>query len=364
MSEYTVLVINPGSTSTKFALFRGDHDLITKSIDHPAEEIEGFERVIDQYNYRRDVIMNALKSEGFELDTLDAVVGRGGVLHPFPSGGTYAVNELMKEHLIQGVGGEHASNLGGLIASAIGEAIGKPSFIVDPVVVDELMPIARYTGIPEIRRRSIWHALNHKAVAREYAISLGRRYEDLRLIVAHLGGGISVAAHDRGRAVDVNNALDGDGPFTPTRAGTIPAMQLVDMALSGKYDRNHFKGILSKKGGMVSYLGTNDARDVNEMIDRGEEKAIEVFKAMAYSVAKAITGLVPAFDGCKPDQIILTGGLGRDDILVGHITKMVAPLGIGITVIPGERELKGLRDGALRVLNGDEKAKVYKGLDA
>lgn len=360
-ADHDVLVINPGSTSTKIAVYCGSREIMVRNIDHPSDEIEVFPRIIDQYDYRKKVIIDLLREKDYDPQRLDAVVARGGLLYPLPEGGTYRVTDLMIRHLREAVQGEHASNLGAIIASAVGEALKIPAFIVDPVIVDELMPIARYTGVPEISRKSIWHVLNQKAVAREYAAGQSKRYEDMNLIVTHLGGGISVAAHRRGMAVDVNNALDGEGPFTPTRAGTVPAMQLVKLALAGNREEKDFKDMLSKKGGLLAHLGTHDAKTIDERIEAGDEKAAEVFKAMSYTIAKSITGLIPAFDGEPVDAVILTGGLARDHILVNHVKRMIAPGGLNLVVIPGERELQGLRDGALRVLAGAENPKEYRG---
>lgn len=356
-----VLVINPGSTSTKIALYNGVKELIIEGIRHPNSEIDKYESIIDQYEYRKKLIIKVLEDNGHKVSELDAVVGRGGLLNPLPDGGTYQVNSLMLEHLKAGVGGEHASNLGALIADSIASEVNIPAFIVDPVIVDEMTDIAKYTGIPEIQRKSIWHVLNQKAIAREYAKKQGKKYSELNLIIAHLGGGISVGAHKKGRTVDVNNALNGDGPFTPTRAGSIPALQLVEMALSGKYNFNDFKAMLSKKGGLIAHLGTHDALEINERIYAGEKKATDVFKAMAYNLAKEITGLIPAFDGEKCDQVILTGGLAKDDILIDNTKAYLKSSGLDITVMPGEFELEGLRDGALRVLAGEETPQEYKG---
>ncbi len=351
---HRILVINPGSTSTKVGLFEDENRVWVEKISHPVEEIKKYERIIDQLDMRKQVIESFL--EGKDVKELHAVVGRGGLLKPIPSG-TYRVNERMIEDLRKGVQGEHASNLGGILAHEIGKKYNAPAFIVDPVVVDEMDEIAKVTGWPEIKRRSIFHALNHKAVARRAAKELGKRYEDVNLIVVHLGGGISAGAHKKGKVVDVNNALNGDGPFAPERAGSLPNWDLIEIVLSGKYTRDELKKKLAGKGGVVAHLGTNDMREVEDRIRNGDEHATFIMQAMAYQVAKEIGALSTVLKG-EIDGIVLTGGLAYDDNFINWIKERVSFLG-RIFVYPGEDEMEALALGALRVLRGEEEAKEY-----
>ena len=351
---HRILVINPGSTSTKVGLFEDENRVWVEKISHPVEEIKKYERIIDQLDMRKQVIESFL--EGKDVKELHAVVGRGGLLKPIPSG-TYRVNERMIEDLRKGVQGEHASNLGGILAHEIGKKYNAPAFIVDPVVVDEMDEIAKVTGWPEIKRRSIFHALNHKAVARRAAKELGKRYEDVNLIVVHLGGGISAGAHKKGKVVDVNNALNGDGPFAPERAGSLPNWDLIEIVLSGKYTRDELKKKLAGKGGVVAHLGTNDMREVGDRLRHGDEHATFIMQAMAYQVAKEIGALSTVLKG-EIDGIVLTGGLAYDDNFISWIKERVSFLG-RIFVYPGEDEMEALALGALRVLRGEEEAKEY-----
>jgi len=356
VSEFRVLAVNPGSTSTKIAVYDGEKEVFSVNLSHPAEEIAKYSRIMDQYEFRRDVILDMLKEKGIEGSTLSAVVGRGGLLRPIP-GGTYKVNEKMTADLREGLQGEHASNLGGLIAWAIAEKLGIPSFIVDPVVVDEMESLARYTGRPEIKRRSIFHALNQKAAARKAAAELGKRYDEINLIVAHLGGGISIGAHKKGRVVDVNNALNGDGPITPERAGSLPAWDLICFVLDNGYTKQDMKKLLAGKGGVVAYLGVNDMRVVEERIKKGDKEAEEILGAVAYTVSKEIGSLAAVLEG-KVDGIVLTGGLAYDKLFTEWVSKrigFIAP----VMVYAGENEMQALAEGALRVLSGEENAKEY-----
>ncbi len=353
---FHVLVINPGSTSTKIGLYRDDEEVFSKSLSHPAAEIAKYARIGDQYEMRERLILDALKEASFDVRQLSAVIGRGGLMKPIP-GGCYSVCEAMKEDLREGRFGEHASNLGALIASAIARQAGCPAFIADPVVVDELDEVARVSGHPELPRKSIFHALNHKSVGRHAAAKMGRRYEDVNLIIVHLGGGVSVGLHRKGRVVDVNNALDGDGPFSPERTGGIPAGQLMKLCFSGKFSEKEIKQQITGKGGMVAYLGTNDAREVEAMVRAGDPKAVLVHGAMAYQVAKEIGAMACVAEG-KVDGIVLTGGLARDPILVDGIRKRVGWIG-EILMFPGERELESLRESALRVLRKEESPRSY-----
>lgn len=352
-----ILVINPGSTSTKIAVFDDESSVLEKTIRHSSEELKDFKNIIEQYDFRVNVIENVLKENGFKLEDFDAFVGRGGLLHPIESG-TYRVNEAMLEDLKECKYGEHASNLGAIIAYNLATKVNKPAYIVDPVVVDEMEPLARYSGLKGIERKSIWHALNQKAVARRAAKDLHKKYDEVNLIVVHLGGGISVAAHKKGRTVDVNNALNGDGPFAPERAGGLPTISLVDLCMSGKYTYEEMKKLLAGKGGLVSHLGTNNAIEVEERIEKGDEYAKLVYEAMAYQVAKTVGEMAAVLKG-EVDAIILTGGLARSKMLTEWIkerTSFIAP----VLLYPGEDEMRALAEGALRVLKGEEKEKIYE----
>ncbi len=352
-----LLVINPGSTSTKIAIFDDTIPVLERTLRHSSAEIARFDRLIDQYQFRKEAVEAALQEAGVRPEDLQAVVGRGGLLKPIP-GGTYAVNEVMQDDLRQAKYGEHASNLGGLLAADLAAASGIPAFIVDPVVVDELQPVARLTGLPQISRRSIWHALNQKAVARRAAADLGKQYSELNLIVVHLGGGISVGAHQAGNTIDVNNALDGDGPFSPERSGGLPAGDLVRLCFSGQYQQAEIRKLLVGRGGLVAYLGTNDGRDVVKRLLAGDEQAETVYRALAYQVAKEIGAAAAVLSG-KVDAIVITGGLAYDqDYLVNWIKERVAFIS-QVLVYPGEDELLALAEGALRVLTGAESAKQY-----
>lgn len=355
---HRLLVINPGSTSTKIAVFEDEKSLLEQTLRHSAEELKDYDGIIDQYQFRKDIILESLHSQGINLNKLSAVVGRGGLLKPI-SGGTYRVNDIMVEDLKRGVQGQHASNLGGLIAREIAGQFNIPAFIVDPVVVDELSDEARISGMPDIQRRSIFHALNQKAVARMAAEEQGKDYFEANFIVVHLGGGISVGAHMRGLVVDVNNALDGEGPFSPERAGGLPVGDLVKLCFSGKYTQQEIKRKLVGQGGLVAYLGTNDGRTVQERVEAGDKEAELVYKAMAYQVAKEIGACAAVLKG-DVDAIVLSGGLAYDkSYLVPWIEERVSFIA-PVRVYPGEFELLALACGALRVLNGREEAREYK----
>ena len=327
------------------------------SISHSKEALQSFHTVTEQHAFRTDIIEGILKQNHINLKTIDAVVARGGLIHPIPSG-TYRVNRKMREDLTASERGEHASNLGGIIACDIAEKVRVQAFIVDPVVVDEMLPVARISGMPEIERRSIFHALNQKAVARKAALELGMHYEECNLIVAHLGGGISVGAHCKGRVIDVNNAFDGDGPFAPERAGGLPAGQLVDLCFSGTITRDEIKKRLVGHAGMVAYLGTNDMRSIEENIHDPDQPKGMLYYAMAYQVSKEI-GLCATVLKGNVQAIVLTGGIAHDDIFIGWIkerTEWIAR----IIVYPGQEEMHALALGALRVMRGEEKVRIYK----
>jgi butyrate kinase len=351
-----LLIINPGSTSTKIAVYEDERELLSENICHSVEELAPYNKIVDQKGFRKDIILKTLQTHAVEPASLAAVVGRGGLLVPIPSG-VYRVNERMLEDLYQGVQGEHASNLGGLIADEIARPLGLPAFIVDPVVVDELEDWARLSGVPEIRRRSIFHALNHKYTARLAARELGRSYESVNLIVCHLGGGITVGAHKQGQVVDVNNGLNGEGPITPERAGTVPAGDLVALAFAGKYDQAALKKMLTGRGGMVAHLGTNDMRETVKRVAAGEEKARLVFTAMVETVAKQIGACAAVLRG-RVDGIVLTGGLALAAEFIDRIKEHVAFLG-PVFVFPGENEMVALAEAGGRVMRGEETARTY-----
>lgn len=350
------LVINPGSTSTKMGVFDDETLLFEETLRHPTEEISKYASIIDQKDFRKGLILDLLKAKDFDAKQLNVIVGRGGLLKPIP-GGTYRVSDSLLADLKAGVQGQHASNLGGILAREIGDELGAPSYIVDPVVVDELTPKARLSGMPELPRRSIFHALNQKAVVRRFAKEQGKNYEDLNLIVIHMGGGVSVGAHDHGNVVDVNNILDGEGCFSPERAGTVPAGDLVKMCFSGKYTQQEIYKKICGGGGFNAYLGTNDARVVEKKAKEGDALAALVQDAFYYQIAKDAGAMAAVLCG-QVDQIILTGGIAYNpytrEILEKHLG-FIAP----ITVYPGEDELLALAQGALRVVTGEEAAKEY-----
>ncbi len=350
------LIINPGSTSTKIGVFEDETLLFEETLRHSTEEIAQYATIVDQKDFRKDIIVNLLKEKNFDIKSLNVVVGRGGMLKPIP-GGTYAVTDALLADLKVGVQGQHASNLGGILAREIGDSIGVPSYIVDPVVVDELAPTARYSGVPELPRVSIFHALNQKAVAKRYAKEQGVAYDSLNLIVVHMGGGVSVGAHEKGKVIDVFNALDGDGAFSPERAGGVPNGELIKMCFSGKYTEKEVYKKMVGNGGFNAYLGTNDMRDVEKMVNDGDTKAKEIRDAFILQVAKDMGSMACVLKG-KVDQIIITGGIAYDKGVVAGLTEaagFIAP----ITVYPGEDELLALTQGGLRVMNGEEKAMEY-----
>lgn len=353
-----ILAINPGSTSTKFSLFEEDEMVFEKTLRHSAEELSGFQKITDQFHFRKDLIMKELKERKVDLSLIAVVVGRGGLVKPIESG-IYEVNELMKKDLEKGLMGQHASNLGGLIADEIASSLpgGAKAYIVDPVVVDELQDVARISGHPLIERVSIFHALNQKAVARIYADSKGRKYEDLNLIIAHMGGGISVGAHKAGRVIDVNNALNGDGPLSPERSGGLPAGQLADLCFSGKFTHSEVKSMITGKGGMTAYLGTNNFAEVCEMARNGNARALLVKNAIAYQTAKEIGAMAAVLEG-KVDAIILTGGLAYEQSHVDSLKSMVSFIA-EVIVYPGEDEIRALAFNGLLALEGKIMVKTY-----
>ncbi len=357
MVKRLVLTINPGSTSTKFALFEEGMLMFEKNLSHTTEELQPFKKIVDQFQFRKDLIMSELLNNGTDFSRIKAVVGRGGLIRPIESG-IYKVNDRMKEDLRSGLLGEHASNLGGLIADEIASALpGSEAYIVDPVVVDELKEVARISGHPAIKRISIFHALNQKAVARLYASFAGKKYEELNLIIAHMGGGVSVGAHEKGRVVDVNNALNGDGPFSPERAGGLPSGQLADLCFSGKFTHAEIRSMLTGKGGMVAYLGTNNFMEVCRRAGEGDDRAALIRDAFVYQVGKAVGALATALKG-KVDAVILTGGIAYQEDTVNLIKPLIDFIA-DVVVYPGEDEMEALAYNGLLALDGKIEIKTY-----
>ncbi|MBP2663130.1 MAG: buk2 4 [Firmicutes bacterium] len=353
---YKILTINPGSTSTKIGLYHDTTEIFVQNISHSAEDIAKFSSITEQFKYRLENIVAFLSGQNIKASDLSAVVARGGLLKPMV-GGTYQITAAMLDDLKHNRYGAHACNLGGIIADLLAKEGGCLAYIVDPVVVDELAPVARFTGCPEITRKSIFHALNHKAVAKRFAKTINRSYDSLNLIIAHLGGGISIGCHTFGEAVDVNNAFDGEGPFSPERAGTLPAKQFADKIVSEKLDINTIASLIAGKGGLVAYLGTNDVREVERRIAAGDKQAELVYQAMIYTIAKSIGAAAIPVCG-KVDYIILTGGIAYSEQLTAKLKEYISFIA-PVIIIPGENELQALAEGAYRVLIGEESAKEY-----
>ncbi len=356
--RYILLAINPGSTSTKIAVFKNTKSVFLKTIRHTSENLQHYDRISDQFHFRKDVVLKELEDSEVDPRQISAVIGRGGLIKPVQSG-VYEVNDAMETDLREGKRGEHASNLGGLIARDIARSLPDArAFIADPVVVDEMEDVARVSGHPYFQRFSIFHALNQKAIARNHAQSIDRNYEEMNLIVAHLGGGISVGAHRKGKVVDVNNALNGDGPFSPERSGGLPVGQLVDLCFSNDYTQQEIKRMIKGHGGLVAYLDTNDAYEVELMVREGNEKARLIQNAMAYQIGKEIGGMSAVLSG-EVDSIILTGGIAHNPMVVDYVRSMVrfiAP----VAIYPGEDEMQALAENGLRVLQGYETPKKYE----
>ena len=353
-----ILAINPGSTSTKFAVYFETERVLNKTIRHSFDDLFHYENIIDQFDFRKGLIIDALVEERIDVDSIKYVIGRGGLTYPVESG-IYRVNNLMLQHVREGVMGQHASNLGPLLADFIALQIPDAhAFIADPVVTDELEDVARVSGHAGFERRSIFHALNQKATARTHARKIGKTYEELNLIVAHLGGGISVGAHKNGRVIDVNNALNGEGPFSPERSGTLPAGQLIEVCFSGKYSKSEIDRMVVGEGGFVSFLGTNSAQEVQKKADSGDEKARFYQEALFYQVAKSIGEMAVVLEG-KVDAILLTGGLAFNNKIEEYI-KIKAGFIAPVFSYPGEDELEALAMNALRVASGEIKPKEYK----
>lgn len=356
MKREYVLAINPGSTSTKVAVFRNGENVLQKNLSHASEELDQYKKIADQFEYRKNIILDWLKSEGYETSSLKAVVGRGGLLKPMPSG-TYKVTDAMIEDLRIGVQGEHASNLGGILAKSIGDIEGIDSYIVDPVAVDEFENVARISGMPDIERRSLLHALNVKAVTHNVAKEMNKKVDELNLVVAHLGGGISIVPLKKGKMIDANNANE-MGPFSPERVGSLPVGDIAKMCFAGDYTYGEMKKKMRGKGGLVAYLGTNDAREVEKIIKNGDEEAKLIYEAMAYQIGKEIGAMAVVLNG-DVDAIVLTGGIAYSKTLTDYVKSMVGFIA-PVILQPGEDEMRALNEGVLRVLSGEEEAKIYE----
>ncbi len=357
MRGHRILAINPGSTSTKIAVYQNNEPVFLKNIKHSNEDLKEFNSIADEFEFRKNIILQECKDADINIENIKTIVGRGGLVKPIESG-IYTINEAMINDLKHSPLGEHASNLGGIIADAIAKSIpDAKAYIADPVVVDELCDFARVSGHPLFERKSIFHALNQKAVARTHAKSVMKKYEDLNLIVVHLGGGISVGAHEKGRVIDVNQALDGEGPFSPERAGTLPVGDLVKLCFSGKYTQNQIKKMIKGEGGFVAYLGTNNAYDVEVNAMNGDEKSKFYFDALAYQVAKAVGEMFPVLK-CNVDAVLITGGMARSTYFINAIIERIHKIA-PVHIYPGEDEMRALAMNGLMVANGEIEAKTY-----
>ena len=358
MKNYKVLAMNFGSTSTKVAVYEGDERTLSKTVQHNTGDMDGLVTMADNAAFRKPFIIEALREEGIEMTEFDAIIGRGGLVRPIP-GGTYAVNEQMVKDLSECTYGKHASNLGGILAYELASAIGKPAFIVDPVVVDEMQDVARLSGHPDYPRRPIFHALNQKAVAKRYAAEKGVPYDSLNVIVCHMGGGVSVGAHEKGRIIDVNNGLEGDGPYSTERSGGLTVFDVLRLANSGKYGKtfDELRQHLNFDCGLKGYTGTNSGIEISERVKNGDKQAELAYRGFAYQVGKEIGAAAAVLKG-KVDTIILTGGFAFDKELMGWISEYVSFIA-PVTVYPGEDEMQALAQGGIRVLKGEEEAKTY-----
>ena len=354
-----ILVINPGSTSTKLAIYRNRIQIIYRAFNHNQEELAPFAKIIDQKEFRKNIILDVLKEHGFHINDIDLFVGRGGLVRYLESG-VYRVNDSYIHDASIGLNGEHASNLGAILAWELAKDADKEdmAYTVDPVVVDECESIAKISGMPEISRVGAFHALNHKAVAHRYAAETNKSYSSLRLIVAHLGGGISVGAHRDGRIVDVNSALGGDGPFSPERVGRVPCNELLKLCYSGKYTYEELKKKLIGEGGVFAYLGTKDIRDVEHEIIDGNKKAKYIIEAMAYQVSKEIASCTAVLEG-RVDAIIITGGVAHSSRVVSLISDRIGFITPNVIIYPGEDEMFALADGVLAAMEGQKELRIY-----
>lgn len=354
MKAYKILTINPGSTSTKIALFEGSNLVFEEVLRHPAEELAQFPNWADQYGYRKDAIVRFLDEKNINIKDLDGISARGGIIGPLKSG-TYAIDENLVKELSRDIA--HPANLAGIISRELCETNKIPGFIVDPVSVDEMSDLAKVTGIPGIKRQSKFHALNQKAIARRVAKEKNKKYEDVNFIVVHIGGGISIGAHEKGQVVDVNNVIDGDGPLCPNRAGSIPTGSLIELCFSGKYTQDELIKYVSSKAGLWDYLGTSDVRDVQDMIEQGNKEAELLYNAMAYQICKSVGAMATVLKG-QVDGIVITGGVAYSKQFVRLLKERIDFIG-EVIVAPGEDEMLALAEGAIRVLSGEEEAKYF-----
>lgn len=352
-----ILVINPGSTSTKIAVFKNHSKIVEESVQHSKKQLSRFRKISDQYEFRTKAVEELLKVQGVLMNELICISARGGLLRPLPKGGTYFVNEQMCEELVNAKH-EHACNLGALIAFQIGNRLGIPAFIVDPVIVDEMSDLAKLSGYEGVRRKAMWHPLNQKAIARQVAGLFGKTYQEINCIVAHLGGGITVGAHFKGRTIDVNNGLDGDGPYSPERTGGLPNEALLGMVYDEGLSQDEIMKRLVGEGGCVSYLHTNDARDIEQMIVSGNKRAELIFEGMAYQISKEIGAMSTVLSG-EVDAIALTGGLAYSSRLTAWIRERVSFIA-PVFLFPGEGEMEALNEGARRVMDGLEEAILWE----
>jgi len=357
MNDIRVIAINPGSTSTKIAVYQNTEPIFLKTIRHSAEELAPFQRITDQFQFRKDIIIQQIQEADIDTHIVRAVMGRGGLLKPIASG-VYEVNDVMIHDLQHRTFREHASNLGGLIAHDLLTYLeDAKAYIADPIVVDELDDIARIAGHPLFERISIFHALNQKAIARDFAKTIQRKYEELNLIVVHMGGGITVGAHQRGRVIDVNQGLDGEGPFSPERSGTLPVGELITMCFEGKYTEREIRRMVTGNGGLIAYLGTNDAAEVEQRAETGDKNAQLIYEAMAYQVAKYIGEMFTVLKG-DVNAILITGGIAYNKLFVSWIQERVYRLA-PVHIFPGEDEMRALAMNGFLVIKGEITPKEY-----
>jgi butyrate kinase len=353
--NYKILAINPGSTSTKISLYENENPLFSENISHSTVELAGFDDILDQSGLRAQIINSTLLKHNVSLSELSAVVGRGGLLPNIVAGG-YLVNEAMKDALYEAALAPHASNLGALLAAEIAEPLGINAYIYDAVTSSEFPEIAIITGFPDVRRQPMCHVLNMKAMSRKVAKKYGKTYEELRLLVAHLGGGISISAHEGGRIID--SIGDDAGPFAPERSGSVPLLNVIDMCYSGQYNKKEMSNKIRGQGGLKAYFGTADCQEIEKMIEEGDGEAKRIYEAMGYQVAKGIGQMGPVLSG-KVDYVILTGGLANSKMLTDIIAERVSSIA-PVEIAPGEDEMEALSLGTLRILRGEETAKVYE----
>ncbi|KNZ40414.1 butyrate kinase [Acetobacterium bakii] len=356
MNNYYILAINPGSMSTKIGVFENENEVFTASVEHQSRDLETFPTINAQFEFRKNTVMEILGSHNFEIKKLSAVVGRGGLLPPIQAGG-YTVNAAMKKLIWEGNLSQHASNLGALLADTIAKPLGIPAFIYDAVSADEMEDIARITGFPEVQRKSLCHVLNTKAMGRKYAMALGKRYEDLNLVIAHLGGGISISAHKNGKIIDVIS--DDMGPFSPERSGSIPLFAVVELCYNNRYDKKAMLKKIRGLGGLKGHLGTSDCREIEKRILAGDKKAEKIYEAQAYQIAKGIGEIAAVLKG-NLDGIILTGGMAYSEKMTAMIGEYISFMG-PVHCLPGENEVEALALGGLRLLRKEEKPHVFRG---